>query len=188
MGDSDEKRISGGTFFNKFVLPAIWIGFTLTWTIGVSFFVGIQHRPPSPAVGAIGLVVFVVGLFNFKRYHFPLKQVWRSAEGLRISNFGDSAVIPYGAIEAIVQRTEINLRYVILTMNIDTPFGRRFTFLPTNPRPCWPFSRGEDEVVVELRERVKAARKTTMAAKIRSGLAPRPGRSPMADDQLDGIS
>jgi len=105
---------------------------------------------------------------------------------LRVSNFREVIDVSFKAIESITQMTQqINLRYVVVQLRDDTMFGRRFTFVPRSPKPPWPFSSGEDAVVIELRERVEAAQDA------RSGKPPhepagRSGRSIMADDELDG--
>ena len=184
MCEIAERQIdSSMTFFYKFVIPTIVLGVTLAWAIGVSFFFGIQHRPPSPAIGCIGLVVFGICLYGFVRSNFPLKQVWLRAEGLRVSNFRDAIVVSFGEIEEVRQETQSRERFVVVTLYDDSPLGSRFTFLPKKLISPWFFPRGEDEVVIELRNRVMAARKV---GKPSSNPDAEWGRSPMADVELDG--
>ena len=136
-------------------------------------------------MACFGIVMFGCGLYHFIQYYFPLKLVWMSLHGLRVSNFRDEVIIPFETIEAVEQKPGHNPTYVVITLHVDTPFGRRFTFIPRNPRLRSPIYRGEDNVVVELWGRVEAARKVKVASSP-SGVGSRPGRSPMADDELDG--
>lgn len=187
MGETDENQINGAmTFLYKFFVPPVVLILVLAWTIEVAFVSGIQRRGPSPTMSLPGLLGLCGGLFYFIRYCFPLKEVWLGEYGLRVSNFRETVAVPFAAIDEVVQQTHGNPRFVVVTLQGGTPLGHRFTFLPKNSKAAyWPFSRGEDEVVVELRYQVEAARKR-MGAKPSHQLDSRAGRSPMADAELDG--
>lgn len=180
-----EERIDSGTFLDKFVLPLVPIGFVLAGTLGVPFFEGIQGGPPSPAYAIIAFVILIIWLPFFTLYHIPLKQVWVGEHGLRISNFCNEIVVPYTAVESVHQMTQVNMRYVIVTLATDTTFGDRFTFVPKDQKMTWLLPSGEDDVVIDLRRRIEAPQELHFG-KDASKPIDQTYRSVMADDELDG--
>ncbi len=181
----DECLISGSTFFLKIVVPAYFLGFSFCWLLGVGYSAIGKRETSAFLGGGYGLLIMAGCLRTFIRSHFPLKKVWVGDSGLRVSNFWTQIELPFAAIESITQLTESRLRHVIIELNQETSFGRRITFVPNISRTFWPFGFGEAEIVIDLRERVKAARRCNLGKKAAQPLA-HSGRSVMADDELDG--
>lgn len=179
-----EERIDAGTFLAKFVFPLFFVGVTFAGTIGLPLLGVIRGEMPTLAHACIGLVVMTSGVPYFVLYHFPLKQVWLGEKGLRISNCRSQVLVPYAAVESINQMTWVNMRYVIVTLATDTIFGNRFTFVPKEQKMPWPLSSGEDDCVIDLRRRIKAAGGSGLDEKT-PATSVRPARSIMADDELD---
>ena len=174
------RLISGPTLYLKFIAPPLAAALGIACSIGLGFL--------SSKMGAQGLAVGISSLFSlipwfysYARYHFPLKEVWLGTDGLIVSNFRDQIDLPFDAIASVTQLTRGTHRHIIVNLREETIFGRRFTFLPLQPKACSPFSSVEDDIAIELRARIDAA----VNPKSREPIG-RHGRSVMADDELDG--
>ena len=146
------------TFFMKFIFPALWLGFLVAWTYGVYHDPKKKLDSDNPWFVLFPLAMVLGGIYYFVRYHLPLKKVWIVDGGLRVSNYRKETILPFGAIESVTQKWEINLRYIIVQLREDSIFGRRFTFLPARPKKAWPMGSGEDSIVLELRKLIKSNR------------------------------
>ena len=185
----DDVQISAWTRLHKFVYPLLTYCFLIFWSMG-TLAAAAQGGPlVILLVGCFDLYLLGGSLHGFARYQFVLKEVRLFPRGIRVSNFRDELFIPYEAIEDVTQLKLYNAaRLAVVVLNDETTFGRRFTFMPRDAmRFGWPSPMIEDSVVIELREPVEAARERNKAVKRPPSLDPRPGRSPMADDELDGI-
>lgn len=187
MGEASpvEEELSGReTALYKFLLPAILLGVFLLAFVQVSFVTGFKgDGGPSLRSGLVVLAMAGLAWWMFAIHFFPLKRVWLTPTGLRVSNGWASIEIPLESIESISQATRVNIRPVAIELDMATRWGSRLVFVPRDPAPPWALETDEDPVVRRLRERVAAARSRFKPPASTRGLGK---RSPMADEELDG--
>ena len=181
-----KQLISGPTFSHKVLVPA-WFLCLSAWMVYLWLKAHAMPENGQQVGYLIGLLLLGYGglLYCFKINHFPLKQVWLLADGLRVSNYRDEVDVSFGSIASIVQKTNTNPCFIIIQLRNDTIFGRRFTFIPKDSPLVWFRPRSEDAIVAELRKRVEAAHQSRGGEKPNVPIGDS-GRSIMADDELDG--
>ena len=117
----EKRRLSAiGTFFLKFILPAIWLG-----VCGQSLF-GIypddEYIIPL-ALGIIGLV-FTLPVMG------TLKKVYLRGDELIISNYFKTITIPVSAIIEISESYFFSPKLIWIHLKGPTPFGWKIKFMP----------------------------------------------------------
>lgn len=165
MGEAKpaEEELSGReTALYKCLLPAMILGVFLFAFVQVSFVTGFKgDGGPSLRSGLVVLAMAGLAWWMFAVHFFPLKRVWLTPTGLRVSNGWASIEVPLESIDSISQATRGNIRPVKIELEMATRWGSRLVFVPRNPAPPWAFATEEDPVVRRLRERVAAARADT---------------------------
>ena len=176
-----EVSISGETLVHKFVIPGVVLGAGISLAIGTARDAEPMVQVWIALVSMVGLTGFLLGLLP---YHVPLKQVWLGTNHFRIANFRTDLKLSYAAVEGIKQHRLIRPPFVVVKLREETTFGNRFTFVPRTS-PVWSISPPEAAEVIEFRRRVEAAQEKSHDIPSSPLIHP-PGRSIMADDELDG--
>lgn len=189
MIPSDEEQIGRGDSFGGWLhsgpplllVAALGLGmWALSWNHGRPDAVGLVFALSVLSVGG-GTIVY-----EFVHYRSLLKAVWLGEHGLRVVDRRDEVFVPYAAIDTVTQKLHSRTLYVVVRLNRDSPFGRRFTSLPIRSsfwNDCRTAFGGTDAQVAKLRERVEAAR--LGINKPLASLSPTV-RSVVADEELDG--
>ncbi|MEO6812002.1 MAG: hypothetical protein ABI353_23070 [Isosphaeraceae bacterium] len=141
---------------DKFVTPTLWlVGFWI-WTIVKHFDPCFRSLDQATRLQCFYWVLLVLLVVRLDRYHLPLKQVRMVRDGLWVSNSRTEIHVPFSAIASVFQPLWFARRYVVVRLRDDSPFGRRFTFLPAESNKLLFFC--VDDVVTALRRAVKSER------------------------------
>jgi hypothetical protein len=140
-----ETISSRGTFFIKFIFPAMWI-IGVGWG-AASEFAGRGDGAPASRWGVLAL--WVAGSAFFLWFCVPLKRVRLDGNVLRVSNFRREIAAPRSQIASVAQNRWLTLRPITIRFRDDMPFGRRITFIP--PARFRRLAWQEDPIVRELR-------------------------------------
>jgi hypothetical protein len=159
-----DRTISASTtFFLKYILPPLWIGWfgygtlkLLIYPLDVVF--NHERGGAGPKEQFIVFVAWILGSGFFLLVSLPLKRVLLRADGLSVSNYRREILVPFGAIERVTQNLFTGGRTVTIHLRCDTLFGRSFTFMPVGGKLAfWQ----EDEVVNEIRRYMSGAKVTS---------------------------
>ena len=143
------------TFFWKYIFATLWIGGFGTGALNLLFnpkgvvFNGVRGAA-TLADQLFFLAVWICGSAFILWFSVPLKRIRLRADGLVVSNYRREIMIPYGAIERVTQNILITGRHATIHLHVETPFGRRITFIPVGlgKLAFWK----EDDIVKELRQ------------------------------------
>ena len=125
---------SSMTFFNKFVLPALWAGF-FVWA-AVMLYTGKVQGDSGPESRWLALAALAFATVPFWGTEASVKRVILEDGFLRISNYATEITVPFSEVRgASIERTRRNrqkLTYMILEFRNPTAFGTSIRFQPAS--------------------------------------------------------
>lgn len=137
------EKLSGGTFFLKRILPAIWIGFLLLFAIMAFVSGGDENEEPLPLL-LMPVAMAAFGVFIFK------KLVWDLADDVSLA--GDALIVRKGGIEERIRLAEImnvsvtqmtNPTRISLRLRKKCRLGDEIVFMPKSEFRFNPFARNK---------------------------------------------
>lgn len=122
MNPPEEQALSSAaTIWLKCCAPVIWL-LPLGALACITIADDVRNIAPS--------VIFFACTLYFSFWHFPLKKVTATQEGLRISNYIAETTVPYDQIWRVRECKLLGHRPVIILLKRPCKFGRRIKFTP----------------------------------------------------------
>jgi len=154
---------SAQTFFQKWLLPTVWIiGFGLaTCGLWLDAFRGQNNAPPPDWMKWQFLVIWLVASAFLVWWSGRIKRVQVDDEALYASNYWSEVHIPLAEVDRITESRWCNPPTVTIHLRPLSPYGDRIVFIPKTR--WWPF--GAHPIVAELQSLcAKAQEKSSLTA------------------------
>lgn len=154
------RRISSiYSYWLKRAFPLLWLGFIIIF-MGTAFFLSVRHDQPYALIIFLPVPLFmaIVGYCLMRKLVFDLaEEVLDAGDSLEVRNRGRVVHVPLADIVNVDSLPSRNPPRVVLTLQIDTPLGRKIAFSPKRPLTLNPFAT--IPVIDDLIERVDQARR-----------------------------
>jgi len=119
----DGQRLSSvGTIAYKYFAPPVFLVPFLAWALAEYVYGNSQSWFPAAVLALVAGLCFV--------FYFPLKRVSAVPEGLLISNFISTIMVPYGNISKVRESRWMSMRSIKIRLKQPCKFGSVIRFMP----------------------------------------------------------
>lgn len=127
---------------------------------GAMAYMAVAHPLPAAQAWLPWAAVVAIAVVTILVYRYRLAdladEVWLSGDDLVVHRHGEQARIALANVTGVESSRLANPPRVVVTLDRDSRFGRRFAFMPARPA----FGFGRSPIADELRQRVAAVHRT----------------------------